>query len=63
MDLLSFVLVLVAVGVILWAVNTHIPMDPKIRQVLNIAVVVGTVLWVLQVFGLISSLHGIRIGR
>jgi len=43
MDILTFVLVLIVVGVLLWAVNTYIPMDARIKQILNIAVVVAVV--------------------
>ena len=35
MDLISLVVVLIVVGVLLWLVNTYIPMDPKIKQVLH----------------------------
>jgi hypothetical protein len=47
----------------LWLVNNYIPMDRKIKQILNIAVVVAVVVWVLNVFGVLSSLHGVRIGK
>ncbi|PAX60195.1 Thivi_2564 family membrane protein [Brunnivagina elsteri] len=63
MDLVQFVIVLIVVGVLLWLVNNYIPMDRKIKQILNIAVVVAVVVWVLNVFGVLSSLHGIRIGK
>jgi hypothetical protein len=52
MPLLNLLLTLIVIGVLLWLVNTYIPMDAKIKQILNIAVV----LWVLNVFGLFSSL-------
>lgn len=63
MDLVSLVIVLVLVGVLLWAANTYIPMDPKIKQILNIVVVIAVVLWLLNVFGVLAGLHGIRVGR
>jgi hypothetical protein len=63
MDLVQFVLVLIVVGVLLWLVNNYIPMDTKIKQILNIVVVIAVVLWVLKVFGVLSSLRGIRIGK
>ena len=63
MDLVQFVVVLIVVGVLLWLVNTYIPMDSKIKQILNIVVVIGVILWVLNVFGVLSSLRGIRVGR
>ena len=54
--------VLIVVGVLLWLVNTYIPMDRKIKNVLNIVVLIIVVLWLLQVFGILGSLGGIRIG-
>jgi hypothetical protein len=61
MPLLSIVLVLIVVGVLLWLVNTYIPMDGKIKTILNAVVVIVVIVWLLQVFGLIGSLRSIRI--
>ncbi|MBD2118982.1 MAG: hypothetical protein DWQ51_16390 [Microcystis wesenbergii TW10] len=63
MDLVQFMVVIIVVGVLLWLVNNYIPMDSKIKQILNIVVVITLVLWILKVFGLLSFLKGIRIGR
>jgi len=62
MSLINLVVVLIVVGVLLWLVNTYIPMDRKIKNILNIIVVIVVVLWLLQVFGILGSLGGIRIG-
>lgn len=61
MPLINLVIVLIVVGVLLWLVNTYIPMDGKIKNILNAVVVIGVVLWLLQVFGLFSSLSGITV--
>jgi len=61
MPLLSIVLVLIVVGVLLWLVNTYIPMDGKIKSILNAVVVIVVIVWLLQVFGLIGSLRSFRI--
>ncbi len=63
MPLINLFIVLVLVGVLLWAVNTYIPMDRKIKNILNIVVVVIVVLWLLQAFGVLGSLDNIRIGN
>jgi len=63
MSLINLVIVLLVVGILLWVVNTYIPMDRKIRNILNIVVVIVVVLWLLQVFGVLGSLDNIRIGR
>jgi hypothetical protein len=62
-DLISLVVVLVVVGVLLWLVNNYIPMDSKIKQILNIVVVVAVVVWLLNVLGLMNSIRGVRVGR
>ncbi len=63
MSLINLVLVLVVVGVLLWVVNTYIPMDGKIKNILNIVVVVAVVLWLLSLFGLFQHLPAIQVGK
>ena len=63
MSLISLVIVLIVVGVLLWAANTYIPMDNKIKTIMNIVVVIAVVLWVLSAFGVLGSLDTIRIGH
>lgn len=62
MPLIQLVIVLIVIGVLLWLVNTYIPMDAKIKNILNIVVVIAVVLWLLNVFGVLSGVSGIRIG-
>jgi len=61
MPLLNILLVLIVVGVILWLVNTYIPMDRKIKNILNMVVVIAVVIWLLKAFGLLSTLKGINV--
>lgn len=61
MTIVQLVITLVVVGVILWAVNTYIPMDAKIKQILNVVVVIAIILWLLSVFGVLP-MASIRIG-
>jgi low temperature requirement protein LtrA len=63
MDLVQFVIVLIVIGFLLWMVNNYIPMDRKIKQILNIVVVIAVVLWVGNLFGVFDSLRGIHIGN
>ncbi len=62
MSFLTILLVIVLVGVLLWAVNSFIPMDSKIKSILNVVVVIALIIWLLQAFGVIGSLGGIRVG-
>ncbi len=63
MPLIFVVGVLIVVGVLLWLVNTYIPMDGKIKSILNAVVVIAVVIFLLQVFGLIGTLEGIKVGH
>jgi hypothetical protein len=62
MSLISLVIVLVVVGVVLWLINSFIPMQSTIKKILNVVVTIVVILWLLSAFGVISSLDTIRIG-
>jgi hypothetical protein len=61
MSLLSVVLTLIVVGVLLWLVNSYIPMDAKIKNILNIVVVIAVVLWLLSAFGVLGRMDRIHV--
>jgi hypothetical protein len=61
MSLISLVITLIVVGVLLWLVNNYIPMDAKIKKILNIVVVVCVVLWLLSAFGVLGHSGDIRV--
>ncbi len=50
MSLISLIITLVVVGVLLWLVNSFLPMDGKIKQILNVVVIIGVILWLLSMF-------------
>lgn len=56
MSILTLFLVLIIVGVLLYLINTYVPMDAKIKSLLNIVAVVATVLWLLKAFGVFTYL-------
>jgi hypothetical protein len=61
MSLVTIVITLIVIGVLLWLANTYIPMDGKIKKVINIVVMVVVVLWLLNVFGVMGRLHDVRV--
>ncbi len=61
MSLISLAITLIVIGVLLWLVNTYIPMDGKIKQILNIVVVICVVIWLLSVFGVIGHSGDIHV--
>ncbi len=56
MSMISLVVTLIVVGLLLWLVNNYIPMDGKIKKILNVVVVICVVVWLLYAFGVIK--HG-----
>jgi hypothetical protein len=63
MPLIQVLIALIVVGVLLWLVNTYIPMQSTIKSIFNGVVVIVVVLWLLNVFGLFHSLANIRVGQ
>jgi len=61
MSLVGLIVTLVVVGVLLWLLNNYVPMDGKIKRIINVVVVIVVVIWLLQAFGLLGSLQNIRI--
>lgn len=62
MPLINLIVTLIGVGVLLWLVNTYIPMDRKIKSILNVVIVVAVILWLLSSFGILGNMSGIRVG-
>jgi hypothetical protein len=61
MPLLTVLLVLIVAGVILYLINRYIPMDGKIKSILNIVVVICVIIWLLKVFGILGSLNNVKV--
>jgi hypothetical protein len=61
MPFINLVVVLIVVGVLLWLVNTYIPMAGSIKRILNAVVVIAVVLWLLNAFGVLHSLSHLGI--
>jgi hypothetical protein len=60
MPLLNILIALIIVGVLLWLVNTYIPMDSKIKSIFNAVVVIVVIIWLLNAFGLLDSLRSMH---
>jgi len=56
MSIINVVIILIVVGLLLYLVNRFIPMDYKIKQILNIVVVIAVIIWLLKAFGLLSGI-------
>jgi hypothetical protein len=63
MSLISILITLVIIGVVLWLINTYVPMDGKIKTILNVVAVIIVILWLLNVFGVLGSQSTMHVGR
>lgn len=61
MPFINIIIVLIVVGVLLWLINTYLPMDGKIKSILNIVIVIAVILWLLRAFGILSSLSSFQV--
>lgn len=61
MSLISLIITLVVIGLLLWLVNADLPMDGKIKKILNVVVVICVVVWLLSVFGVLGHSGDIRV--
>lgn len=61
MSLITVIVVLVVVGVLLYLINQYVPMSPNVKKILNIAVVVLLVIWLLKVAGLFHYLGDVKV--
>lgn len=61
MSILTVLVVLIVVGVLLWMINNFIPMDRRIKSILNAVVVICVILWLLSAFGILQQFSGIQL--
>jgi hypothetical protein len=61
MPLLTVLLVLVAVGIVLWLVNKYIPMNGTIKTILNVVIIGITIYWLLKGLGILTALSSVKI--
>ncbi len=61
MSLMALAVTLILVGIGLWLVNAYIPMDAKIKNILNVVVVVIVILWLLNIFGVFAHIRTVPV--
>jgi hypothetical protein len=62
MPIVEIVVVLIVVGVLLWLINTYIPMAGAVKSLLNAVVVIVLIVWLLKVFGIWNSIMHVHAG-
>ncbi|MGA3051593.1 MAG: Thivi_2564 family membrane protein [Chitinispirillaceae bacterium] len=55
MSIIAILVTLIIVGVLLWLVNSYIPMDGNIKKILNGVVVILVIVWLLSAFGILGT--------
>lgn len=63
MPLITLILVMVVIGVVMYLINTYVPMDPRVKRLLNWTVILLLIIWVLQLFGLLGYLGVVTVPR
>jgi len=63
MSLVGLLLTLIIIGVVLYLVNTLIPMDDKIKTIINVVVILVVLIWLLGVFGVLGPMNTVQVPR
>lgn len=61
MSLLTLLLVLILIGVVLWAVTNYIPMPPAIKNLILIVGVIVAVVYCLNAFGVLGRVSHVPV--
>ena len=62
MPIIHLLILLVVIGLLLWVVNTYIPMEPTMKKIVNIVVIIAVILWLLSIFGIFDMGTNVRVG-
>lgn len=60
MSLITILITLVVAGVILGLINEYIPMDGKIKKIINVIAIIAIVFWLIKAFGLLKYISDIN---
>ena len=63
MPMLDLIIAIAAVGILLYCINRFVPMEGRVKSILNIVVILILVVWCLEAFGVIDALRGISVPR
>jgi hypothetical protein len=60
MPLISLILVLIVIGLLLYLVESVLPIDPQIKLVIRVLIVLAVIIWLLSLVGVIP--REVRVG-
>ena len=55
--MIQVIVVLVVIGVVLWLINTYVPMQPPFKTILNVIIILMLCLWLLSLVGVIGPIN------
>ncbi len=57
---MSLVIAIAVVGILLFCINSFVPMESRIKSILNITVILVLVVWILRALGVLHYLERIH---
>jgi hypothetical protein len=65
MPLIQLIVILIVIGLLLWLIETQIPLDPTIKMIIRIVIILAVILWLLSIVGLLPARigHAATLGR
>ncbi len=61
MPLLTLIILLCALGFALWLINTYAPVDGKLKQIINVVVVIVAVVVCAKAFGVCGNIGSVQV--
>lgn len=61
--MLAVVITLLVIGVLMWLFETYIPLDPTIKRIIQVVIIICVVLWLLNVFGVLGAMHDVPVPK
>ena len=59
--MIEILFILIFVGVLLYALHAAVPLDSRIRTLIDVIVILAVLYWLLGVFGLLHGLPHVRL--
>lgn len=61
MPILIITLILIVVGLILYIFNKYLPIDPQIKKIINVLILIVVIVWLLKVFGVWAAISSVKV--
>jgi len=63
MSLITLLIVLAAFGLILWLINTYVPMDATVKRVIMVVGIIAIIVYALYAFGVLDDIKDVKVPR